>query len=192
MPKPASKQRHYLPASYPNAPDRPVYFEDIGTHLTIAGLVLQGMGGTLILMLPGTDYPRPDHELLTVSQPTLTEWGDIIRQSDDPEVFVGDGGGLAKTLHRKSRYSISGEMQQRVWVRDGCECIFCGAKMGKTLLTVDHWIPLELGGANDETNYVTACRRCNKAKGALAPEEFCRLRGYDYARLQAYVDSLKG
>jgi 5-methylcytosine-specific restriction endonuclease McrA len=40
-------------------------------------------------------------------------------------------------------------VQQKVWAADGFQCVYCGAKMGETLLTVDHFVPLELGGANE-------------------------------------------
>jgi hypothetical protein len=196
---------------YENAPDRKPVFEDIGCQLTISGLVMQGMGSTLILLHPGAELPggagvhqgarvvfvdrsTGGHDRLTLAQPTLEEWAEIIRQSDDPEAFVGelDGeGGLRKKLHRKQLLAISGEVQQRVWARDGFACVYCGAKMGTTLMSIDHFVPLEEGGANDSSNYVTACRRDNKAKGMMMPEAFCRLKGYDYERIKAHLEQFK-
>lgn len=178
-----SNRRFYL-AKYEYDPGRPPCFEDLGSQLTIAGLVVQGMGSTLVLLSPGVDFDLVE---TTVAKPTLEEWGEIIRQTDNAEIFVGEVGGVNKVLHRKERYSLSGDAQQRVWARDGFQCVFCGAKMGTTLLTVDHWIPLELGGVNDDSNYVTACRRDNKAKGILMPKEFCRIKGYDFGRISSYV-----
>ena len=35
-----------------------------------------------------------------------------------------------------------------------------------------HFVPLEMGGANDTSNYLTACRKCNKDKGGMAPADW--------------------
>ena len=67
------------------------------------------------------------------------------------------------------RYAISGAIQQKIWAADSFACVYCGAKMGDILLTVDHFIPLEMGGKNIESNFVSACRKCNKRKGNDSP-----------------------
>ncbi len=43
--------RHYLPETYSSI-DRPVYLKDVGSLLKISGLVLQGMGTEIVLLLP--------------------------------------------------------------------------------------------------------------------------------------------
>jgi hypothetical protein len=177
--------RFYLP-HYELAPDRPVYLEDIGSLLFISGVVLQGMGSTLVLVTPSGQLPE-DLSDIRWEQPDLADWGAIIKQSDNPEIFVGEIGGLNKILHRKQRYAISGSVQQKIWARDECRCVFCNRKIGDVLITVDHWVPLEQGGVNDETNYVTACRPCNKSKGMLMPADFCRKKGFDYDRIRLKV-----
>lgn len=176
--------RFYLP-HYRNDPTRPVYLQDLGNLLTIAGVVIQGMGSTLVLMLPAGD--EIDLASAEVAYPSLDEWGVIIRQSDVPEIFVGDVGGVRKILQRKARWEISGQTQQRVWARDGFKCLYCGRKMGETLMTIDHFVPLELGGENDESNYLSSCRGCNKKKGMMTPEAFCAMVGRDYEGLKTYL-----
>jgi 5-methylcytosine-specific restriction endonuclease McrA len=42
-------------------------------------------------------------------------------------------------------------------------------------LTVDHRVPLALGGTHDSSNLVFACRSCNACKGSKPPEEFDEL-----------------
>lgn len=184
---PAKAKRFYLPA-YKYAPERPPYLQDLGNVLTMSGMVYQGMGSSLVLVFPGLDF---DHNF-TVAKPTLEEWGEIIRQSDDPEIFVGEVGGINKVFQRKSRYVISGDTQQKIWARDNFACVYCGIRMGQRLLTIDHFVPLELGGENEERNYITACRKCNKDKGSLSPIEFCRVKGFDYPRLAGYLISVNG
>lgn len=50
-----------------------------------------------------------------------------------------------------------------VWDRDGWRCVACGTHVG---LTVDHIVPVALGGSDDMTNLQTLCGRCNSRKGA--------------------------
>lgn len=52
---------------------------------------------------------------------------------------------------------------RQVWNRDGWRCRSCGTH---ERLTVDHVIPLALGGTDDLENLQTLCERCNSVKGA--------------------------
>ena len=46
------------------------------------------------------------------------------------------------------------------------ECNYCGAKMRKSDVTVDHITPQACGGSDDSNNLTAACRHCNSQKGA--------------------------
>lgn len=149
--------------------ERPAFWGDVGSQIRINGLVVGCGEAHAILLLPGlrdqfTANPG------VVMEPTLEEWSDFIRYSDDPLIYVQEGD--AKVFHRKIRYAISGAVQQAVWASDNFECVYCGAKMGQTLLTIDHFVPLELGGSNDHKNFISACRSCNKKKGNKHPVKF--------------------
>jgi 5-methylcytosine-specific restriction endonuclease McrA len=52
--------------------------------------------------------------------------------------------------------------KELIYKRDGYKCLACGKKK---VLTIDHIIPLSLGGKNEIDNYQTLCRKCNMAKG---------------------------
>jgi 5-methylcytosine-specific restriction protein A len=55
-----------------------------------------------------------------------------------------------------------------VFARDGYTCLYCGTDAN---LTVDHQVPLVLGGTNDLENLQTLCGSCNSRKGRrLHPE----------------------
>ncbi len=165
--------------------NQPMYLEDVGNTLKISGLLLQGMSSDVIILAPTAEMINP--VTMNIIEPTLEEWSEILRQSDDPQYFELDETGTIKALHRKQRGAISGAIQQKMWMRDGLLCLFCGREMGDVSLTVDHFMPLELGGENDETNYITACRKCNKRKGNRHPEEYCEDQGLKY---HLYVDYL--
>lgn len=49
-----------------------------------------------------------------------------------------------------------------VWDRDGWECQHCGDHKN---LTVDHIVPVALGGSDDLANLQTLCGICNCRKG---------------------------
>lgn len=56
--------------------------------------------------------------------------------------------------------------------RDGHTCQYCGLKATQTEkgLTVDHVVPVALGGADGPENLVAACRDCNAGKSSIQPD----------------------
>jgi hypothetical protein len=161
----ASGERFYLL----ELTHRPAVYGDLGSILRIQGLVIGGEGAQAILMLPGESVfdgkcAPPVHGL------SLEEWTNFLAQTDNPEILVMP----QKAFHRKVRYEISGAVQQKIWVADGLKCMYCSRMMGHEVqLTMDHFIPLEMGGKNDTSNYISACRQCNKRKGSMPPEDWC-------------------
>lgn len=166
----------------------PAFFEDAGSTIKISGLLWQGMDLNVLTLMPTACPERieDDPSSVRVLMPSLDEWQELLKRTDDPVIFQENGHGT-KEIVRKAQFAISGAVQQRIWVRDGCMCLYCGQPMGKVQLTVDHFIPLEMGGTNDEHNLVTACRQCNKRKGKEPPEPWCKLNGYDYDGLKDYL-----
>ena len=174
---PKSDDRFYL-MEFRN---RPVLYGDIGSLIKIQGLVVGGGGSQAVLMLPGEFFDcTNDDPPLTLTE---EEWSDFIHRSDNPEILVGP----AKIFQRKVRYDISGAIQQKVWAADGFKCQYCGVPMGKALMTIDHFIPLEMGGKNDTTNFLTSCKSCNKKKGNIDPIDWCHDRSLVYADILGYL-----
>jgi hypothetical protein len=158
---------------------RPAVYGDLGNILKLEGLVVGGEGAQAILLLPDCPHlgsPR-------IERLSMEEWTDFLARTDNPEILIMP----AKAFHRKVRYEISGAVQQKVWVADGLKCMYCGAKMGNSQMTVDHFTPLELGGKNDTGNYLSCCRRENKEKGAMSPSDWCALKGLDYEFFVNYL-----
>jgi 5-methylcytosine-specific restriction endonuclease McrA len=51
---------------------------------------------------------------------------------------------------------------------------YCGCRFGdgKRALTLDHWIPVTLGGGSDLANLRLSCSRCNALKGDTVCDVF--------------------
>ena len=170
---------------------RPVMKGDIGSLLSIQGLVVGGNGAQAILLLPSNTLDDDPENIPPFKVLTLEEWSDWLQRSDVPEIFASTDRGLTKAFHRKVRYEISGAIQQRVWKADGCKCMYCNRELGDVQLTIDHFIPLEMGGVNGPSNYLSACRKCNKDKGGQDPKEFCASKGISYDFLVDYLKDRK-
>ena len=69
----------------------------------------------------------------------------------------------AKPVSRRLRFEILR--------RDSHTCRYCGGQAPDVKLTVDHVVPVALGGNSDPTNLVTACRDCNAGKSSTKPDE---------------------
>lgn len=55
--------------------------------------------------------------------------------------------------------------------RDNHQCMYCGEHFHKSILTRDHIIPRVQGGPDTWENTITACKKCNNAKGGRTPEQ---------------------
>jgi len=64
---------------------------------------------------------------------------------------------------RFSRYNI--------YARDKCTCQYCGSRLPRHLLNLDHVIPRSRGGTSRWENIVCSCLPCNRKKGGKTPQE---------------------
>lgn len=156
----------------------------INDTLNIAGVLLGNHRDVFALFLPNAHGYEGITEVL---RPDVGEWAAILAQSDEPMVFEADETGVLKPIVRKMQYAISGDVQQKVWARDNFKCVYCGCKMGEVTLSIDHFMPLELGGANNPSNYLTACKKQNRMKGNMHPQEWCDKLGISYQGMLDYI-----
>lgn len=52
-------------------------------------------------------------------------------------------------------------------------CGYCGKKLHRDTMTVDHIVPVSRGGGNSLENLMPSCRECNEAKAADNLEMLC-------------------
>lgn len=58
-----------------------------------------------------------------------------------------------------------------VFIRDQYQCQYCGKRLSKTHLTLDHIVPVVQQGGKSWENIVTACKPCNQRKGGRTPQQ---------------------
>ncbi len=70
---------------------------------------------------------------------------------------------MPKTRVRFSRFNI--------YARDENTCQYCGARLPRAELNLDHVVPRSRGGATSWENVVCSCVPCNLKKGGRSPGE---------------------
>lgn len=66
----------------------------------------------------------------------------------------------------KPRPAISQRMRFDILKRDNYTCQYCGQRAPQAVLEIDHVVPRAGGGPDVIDNYLTACKDCNRGKGA--------------------------
>lgn len=66
--------------------------------------------------------------------------------------------------------SVSKRTRYEVLRRDNHACRYCGAAAPDVRITVDHVVPVSLGGNDDPSNLVAACVDCNAGKASSNPD----------------------
>lgn len=61
--------------------------------------------------------------------------------------------------------------RRNVLKRDNYTCQYCGNRLDKSELTLDHILPRSRGGEHTWENLVAACAPCNRRKGDNLPDE---------------------
>lgn len=64
------------------------------------------------------------------------------------------------------RKPISKRLRYEILRRDANTCRYCGASAPDVRITVDHVVPVALGGTDDPSNLVAACVDCNAGKSS--------------------------
>jgi len=139
-----------------------IKLDTIGQEVQLVGGVWAGNGQAYLFYFP--EYGQ-EFEATPIAM-TLADWQTLIKQSDAVETEVltrNENGELVKIVARKCERIVNQDVTWSVFRRDHFACRYCGND--KVPLTVDHLVLWENGGPTIEANLVTACRKCNKARG---------------------------
>lgn len=66
--------------------------------------------------------------------------------------------------------AVSKRTRFEVLRRDNNTCRYCGGTAPDVTLTIDHVTPVSLGGSDDPSNLVAACKDCNAGKSSSNPD----------------------
>lgn len=136
---------------------------EFGHTIGLVGTMFADKDYVYLCWFPGEDTPA---RVLEETPLTDEDWQKILRQVDLVETEVlqmGKDGKLTKAIVRKTQRQIEGRVSWAVFKRDDYKCRYCG--IDGVPLTVDHLVLWEEGGPSIPENLVTACRKCNKARG---------------------------
>lgn len=79
----------------------------------------------------------------------------------------------SKAYKRKTKRKIySDEERKIIYDKSGGRCELCGLRITQENMTLDHIIPLSMGGRDDMENLQAACFACNQFKRNILPEDF--------------------
>lgn len=81
-----------------------------------------------------------------------------------PEVIILTG--FNGFFRKEIRFS-----RRNIFERDQHMCQYCGRKLPKSELSIDHVVPQSQGGSDSWENLVLACLKCNVRKGNKTPSE---------------------
>jgi len=63
--------------------------------------------------------------------------------------------------------AVSKRLRFEILCRDNHACRYCGGVAPDVVLTIDHVVPIALGGTDEPTNLIAACRECNAGKSSV-------------------------
>jgi len=85
---------------------------------------------------------------------------------------------MKRTYQKPCRHGMNWITQVKrlaIYLRDGLACAYCGEGIEQNAsLTLDHVKAARKRGSNSERNLVSACSRCNMAKGRRDVRDFGR------------------
>ncbi len=66
-----------------------------------------------------------------------------------------------------SRNRTKPERKRIVWKKTGGVCAHCGRQATGIRQTIDHYVPLSMGGGFDLRNLMPLCKKCNGSKSSV-------------------------
>jgi hypothetical protein len=114
----------------------------------------------------------------------VLEWDDAVRTAKIAANQVMPLGGLSLVLpdvivcteYRGFGYKVNTRRKPKfsrknLYLRDRCECQYCGRHFTTKDLNMDHVVPKEKGGGVSWTNIVLSCVPCNSKKRNRTPQQ---------------------
>jgi len=111
----------------------------------------------------------------------ISDWARQLRTLRQEGWVIKKRGGSTTTEYKlnslvkgeeKKRKTINSRLRAKILHRDNYHCVHCGKnpRNDEIKLQIDHKIPIDWGGKNDENNLQTLCVECNQGKKAYFSE----------------------
>jgi 5-methylcytosine-specific restriction endonuclease McrA len=124
-------------------------------------LLYQGIARAVNDQYQTFDFESWSHLSVSVNDESIGLVNRVIRV---PRVILLVGYDRVPKRHvRFSRYNI--------YARDKLTCQYCGRRLPRYELNLDHVIPRSRGGTSTWENVVCSCHECNRRKGGRTPHE---------------------
>lgn len=146
--------------------------QKVGIDLTLSGLILTSTDQNYAVMLP-------DQSLignLKVMHISVDDFKKFVKQMDTQETSITAING-SKIIVRKTQRILDSTVTWEVFERDNYTCRYCGRR--GIPMSYDHVKLWEELGENTVENGVTACKKCNKARGNT---DFAEWLSSDYVK----------
>lgn len=73
---------------------------------------------------------------------------------------------------KRDRKKYSERERKMIYAKADGRCELCGQEISYKKMTLDHIVPLAMGGADELENLQCTCRTCNEFKGHILPADF--------------------
>lgn len=95
--------------------------------------------------------------------------------------------------HKSQRKRYSQSVREMIYNNAGGHCELCGRKILYKDMTLDHIMPLAMGGEDAVSNLQCTCKACNEFKGRILPDDFMeRITNiYMYQMEKKYANRIK-
>lgn len=91
-------------------------------------------------------------------------------------VFLDSHLDFIRGIRKRGKPHFSDELRLRIVSKVGGKCAYCDTALyirgRKRNLSIDHIIPVVLGGTDDESNLQAVCKECNRLKDQHTDSEF--------------------
>ncbi len=122
----------------------------------------QIVGGPLLVNY----YPFAKKQSAYVAGTTSRKVGVSPKEAIEMAVTAPRFGDAARIDDRRGNY----RNKRRKLLKKNSRCHWCKENLTLDTSTLDHRIPLALGGLDNENNWVLACEKCNNRRGHAMPE----------------------
>ena len=77
-----------------------------------------------------------------------------------------------KKVKKIQRKQYSRDVRKLIYSHADGRCALCGNPIAFEEMTLDHIVPLAMGGADEVENLQCSCKACNQFKGSILPTDF--------------------